>query len=199
MPIYLYGHSLTVFTDHSAVKAILEAPSLNGKHACWWTEVYGSGIRNIQVYHRAGSVNANADALSHNPHLHAPAEGIAVAEVQVTLISTSESVQLGDMDVEGLLDFPPHEEIPVPADFRTEQKKDPHLKDLIFYILQGDLSEHQNQAPKIAAKFPFYAVVEGALYFVDPFNSLPFVEREGVEHILLFTLFSLKGHSRSSD
>lgn len=101
--------------------------------------------------------------------------------------------------MEGLLDLPPHEETPVPAEFGTEQKKDPHLKDLIFYILQGDLPEHQNQARKIAAKSLLHAVVEGALYFVNPFDSLPFVGREGVEHILLFTLFALKGHSRSLD
>ena len=30
---YLYGHHVTVYTDHSAVKAILETPSPSGKHA----------------------------------------------------------------------------------------------------------------------------------------------------------------------
>ena len=30
---YLYGHEVTVVTDHSAVKAILETPSPSGKHA----------------------------------------------------------------------------------------------------------------------------------------------------------------------
>lgn len=30
---YLYGHQVTVITDHSAVKAILQTPSPNGKHA----------------------------------------------------------------------------------------------------------------------------------------------------------------------
>ena len=32
---YLYGHSVTVFTDHSAVKAVLSNPGGNGKHARW--------------------------------------------------------------------------------------------------------------------------------------------------------------------
>ena len=30
---YLYGHEETVYTDHSAVKAVLETPSPSGKHA----------------------------------------------------------------------------------------------------------------------------------------------------------------------
>ena len=30
---YLYGHSVTVVTDHSAVKSILDKPSSNGNHA----------------------------------------------------------------------------------------------------------------------------------------------------------------------
>ena len=30
---YIYGQSITVFTDHSAVKAILETPKPTGKHA----------------------------------------------------------------------------------------------------------------------------------------------------------------------
>ena len=31
--VYLYGHDVTVITDHSAVKSILGKPSSNGGHA----------------------------------------------------------------------------------------------------------------------------------------------------------------------
>ena len=41
-PAYLYGHEVTVITDHSAVKAILQTPSPSGKHACWWLKVFAS-------------------------------------------------------------------------------------------------------------------------------------------------------------
>ena len=34
---YLYGHDMHVFTDHSAVKAVLETPNHSGKHARWWS------------------------------------------------------------------------------------------------------------------------------------------------------------------
>ena len=38
---YLYGHDVVVYTDHSAVQAVLETPSPNGKHARWWSKLFG--------------------------------------------------------------------------------------------------------------------------------------------------------------
>ena len=34
---HLYGHHVTVYTDHSTVKAVLETPNPSRKHARWWT------------------------------------------------------------------------------------------------------------------------------------------------------------------
>ena len=44
---YLYGNEVIVYTDHPAVKAVLETPNPSAKHARWWTKVYGSGVKNI--------------------------------------------------------------------------------------------------------------------------------------------------------
>ena len=82
---YLYGHHVTVYTDHAAVKATYSAPHLNGKHARWWTKIYGSGIKSIEVHHRTGKQNTNADALSRNPHLPPPEEDLATVETQVAV------------------------------------------------------------------------------------------------------------------
>ena len=70
--VYLYGDEVTVYTDHSAVKAVLKTPNPSAKHARWWTKVYGSGVKNIQIVYRSGRENSNADALSHNPQAPAP-------------------------------------------------------------------------------------------------------------------------------
>ena len=51
---YLYGHEDTVYTDHTAVKAVLETPNPSGKHARWWTKVYGSGVKNVTIQYRPG-------------------------------------------------------------------------------------------------------------------------------------------------
>lgn len=59
---YLYGHSVKIFTDHTAVKAVLGTPQPNGKHTRWWSKVFGSGIKEVEIVYRPGKENANADA-----------------------------------------------------------------------------------------------------------------------------------------
>lgn len=66
---YLYGHSVTIFTDHTAVRAVLETPNPIGKYARWWMRVYGRGVKEVKIVHRSGKTNVSADALSRNPHL----------------------------------------------------------------------------------------------------------------------------------
>ena len=59
---YLYGHQVTVITDHSAVKAILHTPSPNGKHARWWTKIFSSGVGMVDKVYCPGEDNGSADA-----------------------------------------------------------------------------------------------------------------------------------------
>ena len=86
---YLYGHNVVVITDHAAIKAILGAPNLTGQHARWRSKLYGSGIKKIEISHRAGIKHQHADALSRQPVLPAPSNSDITAEVQVTYISSS--------------------------------------------------------------------------------------------------------------
>lgn len=78
---YLYGHGVEVRTNHSTVKAVLSAPSPNGKHARWWSKVYSSGVRAVTITHCAGKENLNADTLSRDPHRPPPVSGIGEGEV----------------------------------------------------------------------------------------------------------------------
>ena len=78
---YLYGHNVTVITDHATVKAVLGAPNLTGQHARWWSKVYGSGIKLIDIIHRAGKESQHADALSRQPVLPAPPDDGTSKEV----------------------------------------------------------------------------------------------------------------------
>ena len=93
---YLYGHNVTVYTDHSAVRAILETPSPSGKHARWWSKVYGSGVNSVEIVYRSGKDNTNADALSRNPQLPAPADDVADMDVQIASITSRDP---GDLDI----------------------------------------------------------------------------------------------------
>ena len=88
---YLYGHDVEVRNDHSAVKAVLSAPSPNGKHARWWSKVYSSGVRSVTITHHARKENLYADALSRNPHDPPPVSGIGEGEgVLLSIILQSE-------------------------------------------------------------------------------------------------------------
>ena len=78
---YLYGHNATVITDHTAVKAVLVAPNLTGQHARWWSKVYGSAIRLIDIVHRARKDSQHAHALSRQSVLPVPSDNGASKEV----------------------------------------------------------------------------------------------------------------------
>lgn len=86
---YLYGHVVTVYTDHLAAKSVLQSPSLNGKHARWWTKVHSSGIKKVSIVYRPGRENAKADSLSRNPALPAPLVGVAETDVQVAMTTSN--------------------------------------------------------------------------------------------------------------
>ena len=95
---------MTVFTDHTAVKAVLETPNPTGKHARWWNKVYGCGVREVRIVYRAVKENKNADALSRSPVSPAPQTHIAEDEVQVTSVCVTQ---------EDLTLYPSFVEIPV--------------------------------------------------------------------------------------
>ena len=123
---YLYGHDVTVLTDLSAVKAVLCTPG----HARWWTRVYGAGIRNVDIIYRAERDNANADALSRQPHLPALAVGTADDDAQVL------STEALGMDM-SLLELEPESTVseynPCHG-FSKEQKRDDEICAMIQYL-----------------------------------------------------------------
>ena len=145
---HLYGNNVKVVTDHSAVKSILETPNPTGKHARWWTKVFGSGVRSVSIVYRAGRENAVADALSRSPHDSPPTVGIAEGETQVASIDTTVA------DIGSLL----HAE-PVTGDsfnFSAEQRKDLDLKAIIEFLEEDKLPEEPVRARKLVAQEPVF-------------------------------------------
>ena len=154
---HLYGNAVTVYTDRTAVKAILETANPTGKHARWWTRVYGAGVKDVKIVHRAGRENTNADALSRSPQAQAPAEGIAEGEVQVAEVSAQESHSVAD-DLASLLRSDPALENTSAPDYAAEQKKDPQLAELIDYLEHGSLPDNPQKARKVAAQGPLFCI-----------------------------------------
>ncbi len=129
---YLYGHDVVVYSDHSAVKAVLETPNPSGKHARWWLKVFGSGLRSIRIVYKAGKDNTNDDALSRRP------AGLAPLNAKVEQVQLA-SIQTTDLTVRDLLDMCP-ESSSVSIDsfqfnFAQEQRKDLDLSFMFNFLV----------------------------------------------------------------
>ena len=85
MDKYLHGHNVTVFTDHTAVKAVLQNPNPSNKHARWYTKVHGSGVKDVKIIYQPGKEYLNADTLSRQPYSSAPSEGVMEGEYKFVL------------------------------------------------------------------------------------------------------------------
>lgn len=80
--IYLYGQRVTIYTDHAAVKAVMQNPHASSRYARRWTKVHGSGLKDVNILYQAGQENAIAI-----PHIPATLEGIVDREAQVAKIT----------------------------------------------------------------------------------------------------------------
>ncbi len=161
---YLYGHEVTMYTDHTAVKAVLETPNPSGKHARWWTKVYGSGVKSVEIKYRPGHQNSSADALSRSPQAPPPARGIGQEEIQVAVVSTDidDPVQ----DIRSLLNEGPA--CVVPDSFASEQRKDLALQEIIDFLEKEELPYEQKRARKIALQASLFTIDDNILFYIDP-------------------------------
>ena len=62
---YLYGRHFTIYTDHAALKWLMDIKDPTGKLARWSLTIQQY---DFTIKHRSGTSNGNADALSRRPH-----------------------------------------------------------------------------------------------------------------------------------
>ena len=161
----LYGHSVTVYT---AVQAILNTPNPSGKHAHWWTKVYGRGVREVKMKYPPGKANGNADTMSRSPQTPAAKERIAENEFQVAAVD-SEAQSVGEMSIDCLFQCDP---VSSPQySLEEEQRKDPTVLEVIRYVEEGVLPEDKARARKLALQGELYALVNQILYHLDSKRS----------------------------
>ena len=85
---YLYGHKVTVFTDHAPVKSMLNTTHPSGKLARWAESV---AELDVEIKYRPGRKNSNADALSRSPQENPSSE--EEPEFQVAAVTAEEAPQ----------------------------------------------------------------------------------------------------------
>ena len=119
---YLYGHNVTIITYHAAVKAILGAPNLTGKHARWWNKVYRSSITQVNIVHCSRKKNRHTDCLSRQPVMPAPPDENISVKVQIAKISSEPRISGEESTIDILLQNEPAVAEKTSGDtFSTEQ------------------------------------------------------------------------------
>ena len=99
---HLLGHKTVVFTDHSACTILLKAPHSSAKIARWAMAVQDL---NLEIKHRSGKSNSNADALSRNPVDSGIGSGGRSCRVKQQWLVMSKRLQRDDADCKAMLAY----------------------------------------------------------------------------------------------
>ncbi len=182
---YIYGHRCTVYTDHEALKSLLNTPQPSGKLARW-----GMALQelDLDIQYRPGKTNARADALSRYP-VSLLAEDCAktrapplVAAVGVPLPSS----QGGESDAETTLG--------------EKQLQDPQRGEIIRYLVDGELPAEDKRARELLLGQPGFTVLEGVLYRIERDKTLKLIPPAVDRHQLYLEVHEgvFSGHLRQA-
>ena len=156
-------------TQITAIKAVLETP-ISVKHACWWSKVYASGVRSVQIVYCPGKENSNADALSGNPQAELLSTSLHY-DVQVAMVDNNTSL-LVDSEISQFLQQEGYRSQKVAdTDLGTAQQEDLELQETIQFLCNDILPDDHIKAKKIAAQAQSFAIIDGVLYFIDQKNN----------------------------
>ena len=153
----VYGRAVTVYIDHSAVKAVLETPNPTGKHAWWWKKLFGSGIAKIQIVYHSRKENTFADALFRNRVGPTPPD----AEVPIDVLAVWAE------DISTLLGKDPNPSSLEHESFQDSQKHDPWFCHLTQYLTETKLPDDESVACRIVLQAPSLDLQDGILYLID--------------------------------
>ena len=188
----LYGHICNLYTDHEALKSLLNTPHPSGKLAQW-----GLAIQelDLHIHYRPGRLNQAADVLSHRPVSEENATSTATAqdgEGMVSQVSEENATSVATaQDWEGMVSRVSEENATSVATAPDEEKmvsqvctktvcmslsscqeQDCDLKRIRDYLLNNELPPDEMKAREIALQKSEFEVVERVLYHVEKDKTL---------------------------
>ena len=151
---YIYGHHCQVFTDHEALKALLNTPHPSGKLARW-----GMAIQelDLEIVHRAGRHNVSADALSRYP---IPGKSAECNDVPFGIVAAFSQVQNCETTCTNIHEL---------------QQADPKVKWIITYLQERELPSEDKEAREILLSQDNFTLKEGVLYYLVKDKTLRLV------------------------
>ena len=141
---YLYGHKCYVYTDHEALKALINTPHPS-ELARWGLALQEM---DLEICYRPGKRNANADALSRAPIETTNKHPFGI----VASLSPKQPLDKDGEEVESLA---------------HQQRADSSLRPIIEYISEKKLPEDEKRAKEIILSQDRYTLVQDELYHVD--------------------------------
>ena len=148
---YLYGHHFTVYTDHAPLRWLLSIKNPSGRFARWALALQEF---DLEILHRSGKSNSNADCLSRTPLLETQtAEANAISASPNTTEESEQTDVSYQLQKEGVL--------------HQHQREDGVCGPMVTYLETGELPEDPQSARKIALGSPRFTLSDGLLYLVD--------------------------------
>jgi hypothetical protein len=170
---YLYGHQCDVYTDHEALKSLLNTPHPSGKLARW-----GLALQEVDltIHCRPGRKNKNADELSRSPKEDTREAHVEEGTLIVAAVAPQVPAKSGDRT-------PLEPTASVQDNTLSQRQKDDNTLSVIFQYLQnGQLPDDTQMARELALTHSQYVVQDDILYYVAKYKSLriipPMTDRE---------------------
>ena len=183
---YIYGHQCTVYTDHEALKSLLNTPQPSGKLARW-----GMALQelDLDIQYRPGKTNSRADALSRHPVPLQP-EDCTKTQTPVLIAAMEAPLPPAQSGEHG----------PDQTSLSERQLKDPHVREIIRYLVDGELPTDDKQARRILLGQSNFTVLDGILYHIEEDKTLRIVPPTSDRHRLFLEAHEgvFSGHLRQA-
>ena len=178
---YLYGHHCDLFTDHEALKSLLNTPQPSGKLARWGISIQEL---DLSIQYRPGKKNSNADALSRFPNSEETIPSDMMQPLGVVAATNPSWTE------------PKGGEPTLPV----LQREDPQLMKIIHYLEDGTLPENEKEARELALTKSQFELLEGILYHVESDKTLRIIPPTSHRKKLFNEVHSglLSGHLRDA-
>ena len=147
---YLYGHACKVYTDHEALRSLLNTPHPSGKLARGGLSIQEL---DLEIHYRSGRTNQAADALSRH-----------VTSNDVTSSGSLVPAKDGDETIHRLTtnDDENTESLALRQDSNVE------LKIIKQYLLDHNLPDQEEKARELTLNKAQYKVIDNVLYHTEP-------------------------------